>query len=97
MIISNCKVDNFTVFDNASIEFCTGVNVIIGANGTGKSHLLKVLYAEPTPLAPYGGQGLQFGGSASGKVQSRTHGGCHQGPGYRSRDRWRITLRLRFQ
>lgn len=27
------------------MEFCPGVNVIIGANGSGKSHLLKVLYA----------------------------------------------------
>ncbi len=45
MTISNCKIANFTVFENESIEFCAGVNVIIGANGTGKSHLLKVLYA----------------------------------------------------
>lgn len=45
MIISNCTIGNFTVFDNEKIEFCPGVNVIIGANGTGKSHLLKVLYA----------------------------------------------------
>lgn len=45
MTISNCKIKNFTVFDNTEIEFCAGVNVIIGANGTGKSHLLKILYA----------------------------------------------------
>ncbi len=45
MIIRNCTIGNFTVFDNEKIEFCPGVNVIIGANGTGKSHLLKVLYA----------------------------------------------------
>ncbi len=45
MKISACKIDNFTVFDSEPIEFCPGVNVIIGANGTGKSHLLKVLYA----------------------------------------------------
>ena len=45
MAISNCKIDNFTVLENERIEFCAGVNVIIGANGTGKSHLLKVLYA----------------------------------------------------
>lgn len=45
MTISNCKIENFTVFEKEKIEFCAGVNVIIGANGTGKSHLLKVLYA----------------------------------------------------
>lgn len=45
MTIDKCQIENFTVFDNVPIEFCPGVNVIIGANGTGKSHLLKVLYA----------------------------------------------------
>lgn len=45
MTISSCKIANFTVFQDERIEFCAGVNVIIGANGTGKSHLLKLLYA----------------------------------------------------
>ncbi len=45
MTISDMKIDNFTVFKRAEIAFCPGVNVIIGANGTGKSHLLKLLYA----------------------------------------------------
>jgi predicted ATPase len=45
MSISSCEIGNLTVFDKQKIEFCSGVNVIIGANGTGKSHLLKVLYA----------------------------------------------------
>ena len=45
MTISGIKIDNFTVFKRAEIAFCPGVNVIIGANGTGKSHLLKLLYA----------------------------------------------------
>ena len=45
MAIENCTIRNFTVFDRADIEFCPGVNVMIGTNGTGKSHLLKLLYA----------------------------------------------------
>ena len=45
MRISACKIENFTVFESTEIEFCTGINVIIGANGTGKSHLMKILYA----------------------------------------------------
>ncbi len=45
MTINGIKIDNFTVFKRAEIAFCPGVNVIIGANGTGKSHLLKLLYA----------------------------------------------------
>lgn len=45
MKIKQCHIENFTVFEKQDIEFCDGVNVIIGANGTGKSHLLKILYA----------------------------------------------------
>ena len=43
--ITHIKVDNFTAFSNLDQSFSTGVNVIIGANGTGKTHLLKILYA----------------------------------------------------
>lgn len=45
MKIKKFQITNFTVFEKQDIEFCEGVNVIIGANGTGKSHLLKILYA----------------------------------------------------
>lgn len=45
MKIQKCHIENFTVFSKTDIEFCDGVNVIIGTNGTGKSHLLKILYA----------------------------------------------------
>ena len=45
MRISRCQIENFTVFEKQDISFCEGVNVIIGANGTGKSHLLKILYS----------------------------------------------------
>ena len=45
MEIGKCHIKNFTVFEDQDMEFSGGVNVIIGANGTGKSHLLKILYA----------------------------------------------------
>lgn len=45
MKIKQCSIENFTVFGKQEIKFCSGVNVLIGANGTGKSHLLKLLYA----------------------------------------------------
>ncbi len=44
MKINQCDIENFTVFDRQRFEFCDGINVVIGANGTGKSHLLKLLY-----------------------------------------------------
>ena len=45
MIIKKLKLENYTVFENQQIEFSPGVNVIVGENGTGKTHLLKVLYS----------------------------------------------------
>jgi predicted ATPase len=45
MKIAKCHISNFTVFKEQDLEFCKGVNAIIGANATGKSHLLKILYA----------------------------------------------------
>lgn len=38
-------VSNFTVFDHIAVAFSPGINVFIGENGTGKTHLLKILYA----------------------------------------------------
>lgn len=39
---------DFTAFDELDMEFSPGVNLFIGDNGTGKTHILKVLYS---PLA----------------------------------------------
>ncbi|EKV58046.1 ATP-binding protein [Brachyspira hampsonii] len=41
--IENIKISNFTVFKNAEINFSKGLNVFIGKNGTGKTHLLKLI------------------------------------------------------
>lgn len=38
-------LENFTVFNNATLEFLPGINVLVGENGTGKTHVLKCLYA----------------------------------------------------
>ncbi len=43
-MISQLKIKNFTVFEEATFSFAEGVNVIIGSNGAGKSHLLKLAY-----------------------------------------------------
>lgn len=43
--ITQIRVNNFTSFCNLDQEFSPGINVVIGANGTGKTHLLKILYA----------------------------------------------------
>ncbi|MDX2102568.1 MAG: ATP-binding protein [Alphaproteobacteria bacterium] len=38
------RLENFTVFTEFDQEFSPGLNVFIGKNGTGKTHLLKLLY-----------------------------------------------------
>ena len=38
-------IKNFTVFAEADFEFGPGLNVVVGTNGTGKSHVLKLGYA----------------------------------------------------
>lgn len=38
------ELENFTVFEKASFEWVDGINVFVGENGTGKTHLLKLLY-----------------------------------------------------
>ncbi len=43
--ITRLQLEKFTAFEKLNVEFSTGVNVVMGANGTGKTHLLKTLYA----------------------------------------------------
>ena len=45
MPISRLELTDFTVFKSAQFTFSPGINVLIGENGTGKSHVLKALYA----------------------------------------------------
>jgi len=51
MSIKSAHLQNFTVFEKLEVEFSNGINVVIGTNGTGKTHLLKVLYAINQRLA----------------------------------------------
>jgi DNA repair ATPase RecN len=44
-MLKHLHVQNFTVFANAEFAFGPGLNVVVGANGTGKSHVLKLGYA----------------------------------------------------
>jgi energy-coupling factor transporter ATP-binding protein EcfA2 len=39
------KITNLTVFRDADIRFGRNLNVIVGENGTGKTHLLKMAYS----------------------------------------------------
>jgi AAA15 family ATPase/GTPase len=44
MNIKSVNIKNFTVFDDFELDLSLGINIIIGKNGTGKTHLLKGIY-----------------------------------------------------
>ncbi len=43
-ILKSASIKNFGLFSDETLEFSPGINVLIGRNGCGKSHLLKLLY-----------------------------------------------------
>ncbi|MCL2054371.1 MAG: AAA family ATPase [Oscillospiraceae bacterium] len=47
MAVSRVEIEDFRVFKGEfAVDFCKGVNVIIGGNGTGKTTLLKAMYSD---------------------------------------------------
>jgi len=45
MSLTRIKLERFTAFESINVELSPGINIFIGENGTGKTHLLKVAYA----------------------------------------------------
>jgi predicted ATPase len=45
MPVEQLDIAGFTVFEGLSLDFSPGINVFLGANSTGKSHLLKLIYS----------------------------------------------------
>lgn len=50
-MLKHLHLRNFTVFADANFEFVQGLNVLVGTNGTGKSHVLKLGYAVAQTIA----------------------------------------------
>lgn len=44
MTLTRIQLTNFTAFASVDVRLSPGVNIFIGTNGTGKTHLLKVAY-----------------------------------------------------
>lgn len=44
-MIEKIKLERFTAFESLTLTFSPGINLLIGENGTGKTHLLKAVYA----------------------------------------------------
>jgi predicted ATPase len=45
MPVKTIEVERFSVFHKLKVDFSPGINVFIGENGTGKSHLMKLMYS----------------------------------------------------
>ena len=45
MTLTRVRLKRFTAFEDLDLELSPGINVLVGANGTGKTHLMKVCYA----------------------------------------------------
>ena len=45
MTITRLELERFTAFEALDLKPSPGVNVLVGTNGTGKTHLMKVAYA----------------------------------------------------
>jgi predicted ATPase len=51
-MLNKATFSNFTTLPNDTWAFSTGINLIVGENGLGKSHVLKALYALMKTNAP---------------------------------------------
>lgn len=51
-MLKTLLLENFTTFDHLEMQFSRGLNVIIGENGTGKTHVMKAAYAVCRPNTP---------------------------------------------
>ena len=55
-MLKSLKIQNFTLFKEETLKYGKGLNIVVGENGLGKSHLLKLPYAVLSPLkVPSGG------------------------------------------
>jgi recombinational DNA repair ATPase RecF len=44
-MLERIRFKNFTNFEKLEVIFSPGINVFVGENGTGKTHILKAAYA----------------------------------------------------
>ena len=70
-MIRSLGVQNFTVFPKATLTFGSHLNVIIGENGAGKTHLLKLAYSVLSTSAEEGRKSQGGGAPTKAVLQPR--------------------------
>ncbi|MFZ2725323.1 MAG: AAA family ATPase [Methylococcaceae bacterium] len=56
-MLKTISLENFTSFQQAEFNFASGINIIIGENSSGKSHILKVAYSAASVWEQCGKEG----------------------------------------
>ena len=80
MKIQSIRLENLTVFKDLTVNLSEGINVFIGKNGTGKTHLLKTIYGvcetskEKSPFAFNFLKCFQQNSAIINFFHDRTHG-----------------------
>ena len=69
-LLRSLKIANFTAFGDVRLQFANGLNVIVGENGLGKTHLLKLPYSIAAASAEAGRQ-KGAGKPTKGTLQKR--------------------------
>jgi len=44
-MLEKIKFEKFTAFEKLEVKFSPGINIFVGENGTGKTHILKAVYS----------------------------------------------------
>lgn len=71
MKLLRLSIHRFTAFEDATFELGRWVNVIIGENGTGKSHVLKLIYALSESVRRFvAGDTIDVVGSQGGTLEA---------------------------
>jgi ABC-type polar amino acid transport system ATPase subunit len=83
--VDRLALKNFTVFQDASLAFVPGVNVLIGENGTGKSQVLKMIYVFLTSMKAE---------ARSGKIGGKQQPAWHDLDAGRFADRINMTFMM---
>jgi energy-coupling factor transporter ATP-binding protein EcfA2 len=101
--LTRVRLERFTAFSDLDMSLSPGINVFVGANGTGKTHLLKVCYAacalrkEDSFAEKLVGVFLPSG-RAIGRLVKRQRGGARGAVGiYRDRLRIRASFSNRVK
>lgn len=84
MSLTRIKLERFTAFSELDMELSPGLNVLLGENGTGKTHVMKVCYAACDVARTGGGFGEKLvsvfmpSGGGIGRLV-KCHGGSADG------------------